>query len=331
MEREGINELSHYNYHLPLALIAQSALHPRDHCKLLILHADRQIKHKQFYDILDYLEKGDVFVINETKVSPAKLRGKKKTGTLVEVILTKEIKPLVYESKIKGKRLRIGNVLLFAHNKANVIDLKNDLGVLQFDRKIDEHDLELPTPPYVKGKITESDYQTVFARKKGSLAAPTAGLHFTSELLNQIKKKGVNIATITLHISHETFLPVVDMATHKTGQEYFEIDAENAAKINSGRIIAVGTTVVKCLESCVRENGKIIPQQGYSDIFITPGYEFKTEIKAMVTNFHLPKSSLLLLTCAYGRRDRILNAYEEAIKKKYRFYSLGDAMMMFKE
>ncbi len=323
-------DLDQYKYTLPFSLIAQSAFHPRDHCQLLILHPDGRIEHQRFYDVVDYLEKGDVLVINDAKVSRAKLCGRKSTGTAVEVILTGMKEPSVYECRIKGKRVRKGNNLIFAHNTATILEQDDDLFVIKFDQEIDTHDLEIPTPFYVKKKIEEQDYQTVFACKDGSLAAPTAGLHFTSALLEKIQRKGVAIARIRLDISYATFLPVMDMKTYQTGKEYFEIDAENAEKINSGRIIAVGTTVVKCLESCRREQGKIMAQQGHSEIFIKPGHTFKTDIKAMITNFHLPQSSLLLLTCAYGGREKVLAAYQEAIKKKYRFYSLGDAMMVFK-
>ncbi len=344
-----MDRLEQYHYHLPPELIAQSAFHPRDHCQLLVLHADGTMEHKKFYEIIDYLQPDDVLVINDTKVKPAKLRGKKETGGKVEVILTKELKPLVFECRIKGGKIKVGSILLFPHTQAEVLSRDNDIFIIVFTHQPPPRDLQIPTPPYVKQPIPQQDYQTVFAHHPGSLAAPTAGLHFTAGLLRKIRQKGITIAKIRLDISYETFLPVRDLATHSTGKEYFELDGEAAGKINAaiagattgkgGRIIAVGTTVVKCLESCEWKKGKIhphvLPKRGYSEIFIKPGYRFKAPIAALITNFHLPKSSLLLLTCAFGGRggrdgrERILKAYEEAIKNKYRFYSLGEGMMIF--
>jgi len=320
--------LEDFDYELPKEMIAQEVFRPRDHCKLLILKEGTE--HRKFFEIVDYLEEGDVLVLNETKVKNAKLIGKKSTGGKVEVILTKGLKDNIFESRIKGSKIREGTELIFKENKAIVTKRENDIFFIKFDKEINKEELIVPTPPYVKKEVPEEDYQTVFAKEEGSLAAPTAGLHFTKKLLGKIKKKGVKIAKIKLDISYETFLPVRDVESHSTGKEYFEIDEKNAEIINSGKIIAVGTTVVKCLESCDWENGKVLPSKGVSEIFIKPGHEFKTDIKAMVTNFHLPKSSLLLLTAAYAGRERILKAYEEAVKKGYRFYSLGDAMMIFK-
>lgn len=351
LDKGNGDDLSQYDYKLPPELIAQSAFHPRDHCKLLVLHPDGKIEHKKFYEIIDYLQPGDVLVINDTKVKPAKLRGKKVTGGKVEVILTKELKPLVFECRIKGSKIKIGTKLLFPHEQAQVLSRENDVFVIRFQQEISSKDLKIPTPPYVKKPIPQHDYQTIYAHHPGSLAAPTAGLHFTSALLKKIEQKGLVIAKIRLDISYETFLPVRDLATHSTGKEYFVLNQEAAEKINAaldkgGRIIAVGTTVVKCLESCEwkgknewkkaseRKKRKVLPTKGYSEIFIKPGYKFKAPIAALITNFHLPKSSLLLLTCAFagrgGRngRERILKAYEEAIKNKYRFYSLGEGMII---
>jgi S-adenosylmethionine:tRNA ribosyltransferase-isomerase len=262
-------------------------------------------------------------------VSLAKLVGKKSTGGKVEVILVKE-KDGVYECRIKGSKIKEGTELVFKENKAILTKRNNDVFYLKFDKKINKENLIIPTPPYVKREVPEEDYQTVYAKKEGSLAAPTAGLHFTDELLEKIKKKGVKIAKIKLDISYETFLPVRDVETHSTGKEYFEIDEENAAIINSGKMVCVGTTVVKCLESAEWKDGKVLPSKGVSEIFIKPGHKFKANIKAIITNFHLPKSSLLLLTCAYVDKEKILKAYQEAIKNNYRFYSLGDATLIFK-
>jgi S-adenosylmethionine:tRNA ribosyltransferase-isomerase len=332
-----MNNLERYDYLLPKHLIAQSAFHPRDHCKLLVLNSDGKIEHRRFYELVDYLQPGDVLVVNETKVKPAKLIGTKETGGKVEVILTRERKPLVFECRIKGSNIKVGSILRFSPTPAEVLARDKDFFIIVFAHQPSPQELQLPTPPYVKLPIPEQDYQTIFARYPGSLAAPTAGLHFTPGLLKKIRQKRVNITKIRLDISYETFLPVRDLATHATGKEYFKLDKENAKRINQAkRIIAVGTTVVKCLESCRWSKGKdgekreVIPAQGYSQLFIRPGYQFKAPIKALITNFHLPKSSLLLLTCAFGGRERILRAYEEAIKNNYRFYSLGDGMMIWK-
>ncbi len=324
-------KLEDFDYNLPKELIAQKACHPRDHCKLLIVK-DKVI-HKQFFQIIDYLQKGDVLVLNETKVKPAKLVGKKLTGGKVEVIITEKLKPNYYECRIKCEKIKIGTQLIFKNSKLEVSDRIDDLFYVK--GKIDKKDLLIPTPPYVKQKVPEKDYQTVFAKKEGSLAAPTAGLHFSPKLLEQIKKKGAQIAKIRLDISYETFLPVRDLNNHKTGKEYFEIDTQNAALINKGiqnnSLISVGTTVIKCLESCERKGWMILPGMNYSQIFIKPGHQFKTQFKAIITNFHLPKSSLLLLVSAYFDWGELKKAYEEAAKKKYRFFSLGDAMMIFKK
>lgn len=320
-------ELDDFNYELPEGMIAQEIFRPRDHCKLLVLKD--QIEHKKFYHLIDYLKPGDVLVLNETKVSHAKLIGKKSTGGQVEVILINE-KNGIHECRIKGRNLKEGTELIFNNNQAVIIKKQDDIFFVKFKNTLNKKDLIVPTPPYIKQSVLEQDYQTVYAQKEGSLAAPTAGLHFTEELLNKIQQKGVKIAKIKLDISYETFLPVRDITKHSTGKEYFEIDQTNADLINSGNIIAVGTTVVKCLESADWKDHKILPSKGISEIFIKPPHQFKANLKALITNFHLPKSSLLLLTAAYAGKQRILNAYQEAVKHNYRFYSLGDAMMIFK-
>ena len=320
-------ELDDFDYELPEGMIAQAAHQPRDHCKLLVLKD--KIEHRKFYHLIDYLEAGDVLVLNETKVSHAKLLGKKATGGQVEVVLTAE-KNGIYQCRIKGRNLKEGTELIFGEDKAVIVGKEDDIFYLKFEKEINPDNLIVPTPPYIKQSVPEQDYQTVYAKKPGSLAAPTAGLHFTQELLEKIRQKGVKIAKIKLDICYETFLPVRDIKSHSTGKEYFEIDQENADLINSGSIIAVGTTVVKCLESAVWKDYKIQPSQGISEIFIKPPYQFKANIKAIITNFHLPRSSLLLLICSYIKKEKILNAYQEAIKQKYRFYSLGDAMLIFK-
>ncbi len=335
--------LNTYFYELPKHLIAQSAMHPRDYCKLMVLknnakNGNSQIIHDNFYNILNYLQPNDVLILNETKVAPAKLIGSKATGGKVEVILTKKISKNkeLYEARIKGNRLKQNILLNFRHNQAEIIKQIDDKFYLRFRKTLNKEDLIVPTPPYIKRKVPEKDYQTVFAAPdaSASLAAPTAGLHFTPCLLKKIQKAGIQIAKIQLHIGFGTFLPIRDVQHPMTEPEFFEIGKEAAEMINDAQktksLIAVGTTVVKALESAKRKNGKIIPTKAYSGIFIAPGHQFKTDIKAMITNFHLPSSSLLLLAAAYAGRERLLGAYRMAIKHNYRFYSLGDAMMVFK-
>ena len=322
--------LDDYYYHLPPELIAQRALRKKDNSKLLVLKEN--IEHRHFYDLVDYLEKGDILVINKTKVKKCRLIGKKESGSPAEITLIKKIKSLHYLCKIKTRNPHPGINLIFKKGLiASVISENNDLFYVKFNQKINPQELELLTPPYIKGKIAEKDYQTIYAKKESSLAAPTAGLHFTPELIAKIKKKGIKIAEIQLDISYATFLPVIDINKHDTGEEYFSVDQKNADIINSGNIVAVGTTVIKCLESCQWKNGQILPSSGISNIFIKPGHKFKTSFKKVITNFHLPKSSLLLLISAYIGKEKLLQAYREAVTKKYRFFSLGDAMLIIKK
>lgn len=320
-------KLEDFNYHLPAEMIAQQAHHPRDRCKLLVLNKTK-IEHRIFSDLIDYLQPGDVLVINETKVIPAKLFGKKSTGGEVEAILIKNIGPLIYETRLKGRNFKVGTKLSFKNCSAIIININHDLFTIKFNH-LPGKELILPKPPYLKQLVPDQDYQTVFAVSGKSLAAPTAGLHFTKSLLNRIEQKGVKIAKVQLDISYETFLPVKDLNTHQTGTEHFMIDKKAADLINSAkRIFAVGTTVLKTLESADYRAGKIMPSSGDSTIFIKPGHQFKSNCTALITNFHLPQSSLLLLVCAYAGTERILMAYQEAVKKHYRFYSLGDAMLI---
>jgi len=307
--------LQEYDYYIPEYLIAQKAFYPRDHCRLLILNKDKygqdQCKHKKFFEIIDYLEKGDVFVINETKVKICKLVGKKEFGSDVEVTLVKELGKNRFVARVKGKNPHKGVKLVFKNNSALIEKQDYDIFELQFEKEVKESDCELLTPPYINKKIIEDEYQTVFAKKEGSLTAPTAGLRFTPELLKEIEEKGVKIARVQSDISYATFLPIRDISNHKTGQEYFCVDKENARIINSAKenLIAVGTTVVKCLESYSWKDKKILPTCETSEIFVQSGYKFRAPIKAMLTNFHLLQSSLLLLTSAYAGRERLLGAY----------------------
>ncbi|RMF55423.1 tRNA preQ1(34) S-adenosylmethionine ribosyltransferase-isomerase QueA [Candidatus Woesearchaeota archaeon] len=328
-------KLSDFDYELPKELIAQHASIPKDSSKLMIVRKD-SVEHKKFSDVINYLEKGDVLVINEAKVSRAKLRGRKESGGKAEVILCKRLGKDLFKCRIKGSRLREGIIIKFKQGLSSKIVKKNDdVFTIKFNKPISENLkrlFELPLPPYVKEPLKdESEYQTVYSKKEGSLAAPTAGLHFTDELLKRIKEKGVKIAKICLHIDFGTFLPIRGkIKDHKMHEECFEISKRNAEIINNrkGRLIVVGTTCVRALESSADEKGNIIPQKSKTSLFIYPGYRFKTRIDAIITNFHLPKSTLLLLVSAYFGRERILEAYKLAVEKKYRFYSLGDAMIL---
>ena len=331
-------ELTDFDYELPKELIAQKAIVPKDHSRLMVLRANR-IEHRHFYDILDYLKKDDVLVINETKVSRARISGRKTTGSPVELILTKKTAPKIYECRIKGNRIKLGNNYIFEDGlNCEVIARNDDIFTVEFNKPLNkrmiEELFELPTPPYIKKKLeSDSEYQTVYSRKEGSLAAPTAGLHFTPELLDKIRQKGVKIVKLLLHVDFGTFLEIKSkIEDHKMHEEYFEVSKAAAGTINNrkSRLVVVGTTSVRTLESAADENGKIIPQKSQTAIFIYPGYKFRNKIDALITNFHLPKSTLLLLVSAYYGKDRILNAYEEAKRQKYRFYSLGDAMLLIK-
>lgn len=321
-----------FNYRLPKEFIAQEAAHPHDHCRLMVIK--NKIEHQKFYNIIDYLKKGDVLVVNQTKVLHAKLLGKKQTGARLEAILTKPLGNNTWQCRIKSKNIKVGTTLIFNSTTATVTTIEEDIFTILFEKEPAQEDIIIPTPPYITKKVPEKDYQTVFAKTPGSLAAPTAGLHFTADLIKKLKEKGVKFATITLHIGSGAFLPVRDRTTYKTEPEYFEIDEENAAMINSAtRIIPVGTTSIKALESAANaaKNGKVKAASGFSTIFIKPGYQFNLNFPAIITNFHLPQSSLLMLVCAYGGTERILTAYKEAVNNNYRFYSLGDAMIVFKE
>ncbi len=332
--------LSDFHYNLPGELIAQSPIEPRDASRLMVL--GRDIQHRYFRDITDYLEKGDTLVLNDSRVIPAKLNGKKSTGGHIEVLVVSKT-PAGYECLIQGKNIREGTRLQFGELEAAVLEVKkNNTGARYFvdfncNGNLDdilEKIGEAPLPPYIKEKLDNRErYQTVYAKEKGSIAAPTAGLHFTEELLERIRKKGVNVAYVTLHVSPGTFTPVKaeNLKEHIMEPEYVSISRENADIINTteGKLIAAGTTSVKALESsCV--DGKVTAMQEPSRLFIYPPYRFKSNIDAMITNFHLPGSTLLMLACAFAGRERLLSAYSEAILNSYRFYSFGDAMLIFR-
>ncbi len=333
-------KLSDFDYHLPKELIAQSPLEPRDASRLMVL--GEKIEHRNFSDIVDYFENGDTLVLNDSRVIPAKLRGKKSTGGHVEALVISRSNA-GYECLIRGKNLREGSKLYFGELEATILELRNNPNTNRYlvefgcSGNLDsvlEKIGEAPLPPYIKKKLEDKNrYQTVYSKEKGSIAAPTAGLHFTSVLLDRIIEKGVNIAYVTLHVGLGTFTPVKteDIEKHTMEPEYISVSAENAEIINrnEGRLIAAGTTTVKALESSCA-GGKINAMEGSSRLFIYPPYEFQSKIDGIITNFHLPKSTLLMLVSAYAGRKRLLAAYKEATSLSYRFYSFGDAMLIFR-
>ena len=335
-----------YDYDLPEELIAQDPLEDRSSSRLMVLHKDTgRIEHKIFRDIIDYLNPGDCLVINDTKVIPARLMGiKEDTGAAIEVLLLKRNADDVWECLVKpGKKARTGARIVFGEGLlvGEIVDVIEDGNrMIKFHYEgIFEEILDklgqMPLPPYITHKLQDKNrYQTVYARNEGSAAAPTAGLHFTKELLEKIKEKGVNVVSITLHVGLGTFRPVkVDkIEEHHMHTETFNISKEAADTINrtraaGGRVIAVGTTSCRTLESAAADDGTIPARSGDTDIFIYPGYKFKA-IDCLITNFHLPESTLIMLVSALAGRDNIMNAYETAVKERYRFFSFGDAMFI---
>ena len=341
--------LSDFDFNVPEELIAKYPVSKRDHSRLMVIDRKKQtITHKRFYNIIDYLNPGDLLVINETKVYPARLWAvKDRTEAKVEVFLLRELENSLWEVMVKpARKVRIGNKLTIAKGvQCDVIDNTVSGGrVVRFNnipketlyKLIDEVGLS-PLPPYIDREPTEDDketYQTVYAKKRGAVAAPTAGLHFTEELMQKIKDKGVKIFPIVLHIGLGTFRPVTveDLSRHRMDSEYFEVSAETALAINDARskgkrIIAVGTSVVRTLETVTVSGFQITPRRGWTDKFIHPPYEFKM-VDALITNFHQPKSTTIMQVSAFGGHELIMRAYQEAIEKKYRFFSYGDAMLI---
>lgn len=335
-----------FDFDLPEELIAQTPLSKRDASRLLVLDKQTgEISHKHFTDIIEYMEKGDTLVLNDTKVMPARLYGiKEETGAIVEVLLLKDEGENVWECLTKpAKRVKEGTVISFGEGKlkAKCTKVLED-GIRHFTLEykgilyeiLDELG-EMPLPPYIHEKLKDKDrYQTVYAKNVGSAAAPTAGLHFTQELLNEIKNKGINIAYITLHVGLGTFRPVnvEDVTRHKMHSEYYIMSEDVANLLNNTResghkIIAVGTTSTRTLETIASLYGKFKGCSGWTDIFIYPGYKFKG-IDYLITNFHLPKSTLVMLVSALAGKDNIMKAYGKAIDKKYRFFSFGDSMLI---
>lgn len=339
-------DLKDFKYDLPEELIAQDPLEDRSSSRLMVLHKDTgRIEHKIFRNIIDYLNPGDCLVINDTKVIPARLMGiKEDTGATIEVLLLKRNADDVWECLVKpGKKARTGARIVFGEGLlvGEIVDVIEDGNrMIKFHYEgIFEEILDklgqMPLPPYITHKLQDKNrYQTVYARNEGSAAAPTAGLHFTKELLEKIKEKGVNVVSITLHVGLGTFRPVkVDkIEEHHMHTETFNISKEAADTINrtraaGGRVIAVGTTSCRTLESAAADDGTIPARSGDTDIFIYPGYKFKA-IDCLITNFHLPESTLIMLVSALAGRDNIMNAYETAVKERYRFFSFGDAMFI---
>lgn len=337
---------SDFFYDLPEELIAQDPLEDRTASRLLVLNRETgAIEHKIFSDVIDYLNEGDCLVINNTRVIPARLIGEKEgTGGKVEVLLLKRRANDVWETLVKpGKKLKPGAKITFGDGRlrAEVLEVVEEGNRLVkfyyegiFEEILDSLG-EMPLPPYITHKLEDKEmYQTVYAKFDGSAAAPTAGLHFTKELLNKIEEKGIKIASITLHVGLGTFRPVKvdDVNNHHMHTEWYEVNAEaaeiiNETKRNGGRVICVGTTSCRTIESVADENGYMKAKTGETDIFIYPGYKFKV-MDGLITNFHLPESTLVMLVSAFAGKENVLSAYETAVKEKYRFFSFGDAMIL---
>ena len=335
-----------FDFELPEELIAQTPIKERDHSRLLVLNRkDGSIEHKIFTDIIDYLEEGDSLVLNDTKVMPARLYGvKEETDALIEVLLLKDLGDNTWECLTRpAKRIKEGTVVSFGEGLLKAKCVKcGDEGIREFKLiyngilyEILDKLGEMPLPPYIHEKLEDKDrYQTVYAKNIGSAAAPTAGLHFTKELLQKIKDKGVNIVYITLHVGLGTFRPVnvLDVTKHKMHSEYYMMSREAASiltktKQNGKKIISVGTTSTRTLETIMSLHGEFRECSGWTDIFIYPGYQFKA-VDNLITNFHLPKSTLVMLVSALASKELIMKAYHEAIINKYRFFSFGDSMLI---
>lgn len=338
-------KVSEFNYELPEELIAQTPIEKRDESRLMVLNRKQQtIEHKTFKNIIDYLEPGDVLVRNNTKVIPARLYGKKETGANVEFLLLNNIENDIWECIVRpGNKLHVGTKVIFGKGllKAEILEIMpggtrkvefHYQGI--FNEILDQIGL-MPLPPYIHEELKQKErYQTVYAKYNGSAAAPTAGLHFTEELLQKLQEKGVGIANVTLHVGIGTFRPVKEetVEAHEMHSEHYYIKQEDADKINQAkkqgkRVIAVGTTSCRVLETVADENGYIQEAEGDTQIFIYPGYRFKI-LDGLITNFHLPQSTLLMLVSALAGKDYIMKAYQEAVQEKYRFFSFGDAMFI---
>lgn len=340
-------KLEEFDFYLPEELIAQTPLLKRDTSKLLTINRkENTYEHKVFSDIIDYFNPGDTLVLNNTRVMPARLYGQKTdTGAAIEVLLLKNKEHNMWECLVKpAKRIKVGSIVSFGDGimEAECVKVLDD-GFRYFEFKYEgifQERLDelgtMPLPPYIKERLTDKErYQTVYSKEVGSSAAPTAGLHFTNELLDKIKQKGVNIVYLTLHVGLGTFRPVSveNIEDHDMHSEYYTLDEEtanviNETKKNGGRVFSVGTTSTRTLETIARDNdGEIVPASGWTNIFIYPGFEFKC-VDGLITNFHLPKSSLIMLVSAFYNREKVLELYKIAVENKYRFFSFGDAMII---
>ena len=333
-------------YDLPEELIAQTPLERRDGSRLMVLNRETgEIRHKHFYDVIDYLNPGDCLVMNDSRVLPARLMGHRPTGGVVEVLLLRDLGNKRWECLCKpGRKMQVGSEVIFGDGELTAVvrEVREDGNrVVEFKYEgifleVLERLGKMPLPPYIKEELQDQErYQTVYSKEVGSAAAPTAGLHFTKELLEKIREKGVNEAFVTLHVGLGTFRPVKaeEVTDHHMHSELCMMTAEtanmlNETKRNGGRIICVGTTSCRTLESLVNDDGTFEAKSGWTDIFIYPGYTFKA-MDALVTNFHLPESTLVMLVSAFAGREHVLNAYEEAVKQRYRFFSFGDAMFIY--
>lgn len=341
-----MTNINDYDFHLPPELIAQAPLPRRDASRLLVLPREGgEIAHRHFHDLPTYLQPGDCLVLNDTKVLPARLFGRKQGGqATIEVVLLRQLSATDWEVLVRpGRRAKVGASLVFGEGEltaAVIADTDAGGRVLRFQFKGQFLEIldrlgQMPLPPYIVQKLEDRErYQTVYARQLGSAAAPTAGLHFTAPLLAQLQKHGVQIARLTLHVGLGTFRPVKveQIEEHQMHAEYYSLSPETAQLINGtrrngGRIIAVGTTSARTLETLGKPDGSVQAGSGWTDIFIYPGYQFKV-IDGLITNFHLPKSTLIMLVSALAGRERVLAAYQEAIRHRYRFYSFGDAMLI---
>lgn len=336
---------SDFFYELPPELIAQTPLQRRDSSRLMVLHRDGgQVEHKHFYDLTDYLRPGDCLILNNSRVLPARLIGRRETGGVSEVLLLTDKGDNVWECLVRpGKKLRPGARVTFGEGQleAEILEVLPDGNrLVRFHYEgifleVLEELGRMPLPPYIKEELQDQErYQTVYSKIPGSAAAPTAGLHFTPELLERIQQMGVRIGYVTLHVGLGTFRPVKveDVETHDMHSEYCMVPQEtadliNETKKNGGRVVCVGTTSCRTVESFANEDGTMDPHAGWTKIFIYPGYRFKC-LDALVTNFHLPESTLVMLVSALAGKENIMNAYEEAVREKYRFFSFGDAMFI---
>lgn len=332
-------------YDLPEELIAQTPLQQRDSSRLLVLGRESgEIKHRHFYDIVEYLKPGDCLVMNNSRVLPARLLGHRPTGGAVEVLLLRDLGDKRWECLVKpGRKMQLGHEVIFGNGElrgkvAEVLDTGNRIVEFSYEGiflEVLESLGKMPLPPYIKEELADQErYQTVYSKAVGSAAAPTAGLHFTTELLEKIREKGVATAFVTLHVGLGTFRPVKaeDISEHHMHSELCMLSQEtadilNATRKNGGRIICVGTTSCRTLESLVNEDGSFEAKSKWTEIFIYPGYRFKA-MDGLITNFHLPESTLLMLVSAFSSREKIMAAYKEAVKERYRFFSFGDAMLI---